>query len=123
MHRLIQICTCILYLANTLCPAAAAAAADESGFLLINEYLQSSGGPPEVFAVGDVASSATHPRPKAGVYAVRQVRHTVAAVVAMAAMVTVAAMAAMTAVAAISASGFSAQLNAQGLRVVGCKCT
>jgi NADH dehydrogenase FAD-containing subunit len=54
---------------------AAAAAADESGFLLINEYLQSSGGPPEVFAVGDCASSARHPRPKAGVYAVRQVRH------------------------------------------------
>lgn len=45
---------------------------DASGFLLINEFLQSAGGPPEVFAVGDVASSATHPRPKAGVYAVRQ---------------------------------------------------
>lgn len=46
---------------------------DASGFLLINEFLQSAGGPPEVFAVGDVASSVTHPRPKAGVYAVRQV--------------------------------------------------
>lgn len=48
-------------------------AADASGFLLINEYLQSAGGPPEVFAVGDVASSVSDPRPKAGVYAVRQV--------------------------------------------------
>lgn len=64
----------ILYEAKSVCLAAAAA--DESGFLLINECLQSSGGPPEVFAVGDCASSATHPRPKAGVYAVRQVRHT-----------------------------------------------
>lgn len=48
-------------------------AADASGFLLINEYLQSAGGPSDVFAVGDVASSVTDPRPKAGVYAVRQV--------------------------------------------------
>jgi NADH dehydrogenase FAD-containing subunit len=54
--------------------AAACCVVDASGFLLINEYLQSAGGPPEVFAVGDVASSVTDPRPKAGVYAVRQVR-------------------------------------------------
>ncbi|MEW5311006.1 MAG: hypothetical protein WDW38_002754 [Sanguina aurantia] len=45
---------------------------DKDGFLAINEELQSDGGPPEVFASGDVASSAKHPRPKAGVYAVRQ---------------------------------------------------
>jgi len=49
------------------------AAADPSGFLLINEFLQSAGGPPEVFATGDVATSTIHPRPKAGVFAVRQV--------------------------------------------------
>ncbi|KAF5839251.1 hypothetical protein DUNSADRAFT_1285 [Dunaliella salina] len=45
---------------------------DPQGFLAINECLQSDGGPPEVFAAGDVASCAKHPRPKAGVFAVRQ---------------------------------------------------
>jgi len=45
---------------------------DPQGFLAINECLQSEGGPPEVFAAGDVASCAKHPRPKAGVFAVRQ---------------------------------------------------
>ena len=48
------------------------AGADASGFLAINEFLQSAGGPPEVFAAGDVAASKPYPRPKAGVYAVRQ---------------------------------------------------
>ncbi|KAG1672591.1 hypothetical protein FOA52_010693 [Chlamydomonas sp. UWO 241] len=43
-----------------------------TGFLSIRDTLQSDGGPPEVFACGDVASCATHPRPKAGVFAVRQ---------------------------------------------------
>lgn len=46
--------------------------ADSEGFLAINEFLQSDGGPPNVFAVGDVASCRLHPRPKAGVFAVRQ---------------------------------------------------
>lgn len=45
--------------------------ADDQGFLSTNEFLQSAGGPPEVFAVGDVASSVVYPRPKAGVFAVR----------------------------------------------------
>ena len=40
--------------------------------MAINECLQSEGGPGNVFAVGDVASCAKHPRPKAGVFAVRQ---------------------------------------------------
>ncbi len=46
--------------------------ADKLGFLSINEYLQAASGPPNIFAVGDVATSTIYPRPKAGVFAVRQ---------------------------------------------------
>ncbi|KAI8472012.1 MAG: selenide, water dikinase [Monoraphidium minutum] len=45
---------------------------DDRGFLLIDEFLRADGGPGDVFAVGDVATSRPHPRPKAGVFAVRQ---------------------------------------------------
>eukprot|EP00884_Botryococcus_braunii_P018934 jgi/Botrbrau1/5724/Bobra.0134s0001.1 len=44
---------------------------DADGFIAIDATLQCSGGPPGVFAVGDVATSIRHPRPKAGVFAVR----------------------------------------------------
>lgn len=47
-------------------------AADERGFITIGETLQCRGGPDNVFAVGDCATSAVYPRPKAGVFAVRQ---------------------------------------------------
>lgn len=48
---------------------------DENGFLLVNEYLQSDGGPANVFGAGDCVTSSHDPRPKAGVYAVRAVRN------------------------------------------------
>lgn len=40
----------------------------------MNEFLQAAGGPPNVFAGGDIAALTRSPRPKAGVFAVREVR-------------------------------------------------
>jgi selenide,water dikinase len=46
-------------------------AVDEAGFLAVSDTLQSIDDP-NVFGVGDIATQLKHPRPKAGVYAVRQ---------------------------------------------------
>lgn len=52
-------------------PAASGLTCDDKGFIKVNDYLQSVSHE-NVFAAGDIACLLNDPRPKAGVYAVRQ---------------------------------------------------
>ncbi|MBW4695597.1 MAG: selenide, water dikinase SelD [Lyngbya sp. HA4199-MV5] len=67
-------CDYIFWVTQAAAPdwlAKAGLAVDEDGFVLVDDTLRSVSHP-DVFAAGDTATMLNHPRPKAGVFAVRQ---------------------------------------------------
>lgn len=65
---------CVVWATGAAAPAWLARsglALDDRGFILVDEMLRSTSHP-DVFAAGDVATMHEHPRPKSGVFAVRQ---------------------------------------------------
>ncbi len=67
-------CDRLFWLTNATAPSwirDSGLSTDQNGFILINNKLQSISHS-HIFATGDIASSISHPRPKAGVFAVHQ---------------------------------------------------